>query len=59
MSRTWFNGALVEGPLSVERGERGLLLGDGLFISDGLVWRERRRAVRIWKGAANERRQRE
>ena len=31
MSRTWFNGALVEGPLSVERGERGLLLGDGLF----------------------------
>jgi branched-chain amino acid aminotransferase len=31
MSRTWFNGALVEGPLGVERGERGLLLGDGLF----------------------------
>lgn len=31
MSRTWLNGALVEGPLEVERGERGLLLGDGLF----------------------------
>jgi branched-chain amino acid aminotransferase len=31
MSRTWFNGTLVEGPLAVERGERGLLLGDGLF----------------------------
>ena len=31
MSRTWFNGALTEGPLAVERGERGLLLGDGLF----------------------------
>jgi branched-chain amino acid aminotransferase len=31
MSRAWFNGARVEGPLAVERGERGLLLGDGLF----------------------------
>jgi branched-chain amino acid aminotransferase len=31
MSRTWFNGALTEGPLEVARGERGLLLGDGLF----------------------------
>jgi branched-chain amino acid aminotransferase len=31
MSRCWFNGALVEGPLAVARGERGLLLGDGLF----------------------------
>ena len=31
MSRTWFNGSLVEGPLAVDRGERGLLLGDGLF----------------------------
>lgn len=31
MSRTWFNGSFVEGPLSVDRGERGLLLGDGLF----------------------------
>lgn len=31
MSRTWFNGALTEGPLTIERGERGLLLGDGLF----------------------------
>ena len=31
MSRTWLNGALVEGPLELERGERGLLLGDGLF----------------------------
>lgn len=31
MSRTWFNGTLIEGPLPIERGERGLLLGDGLF----------------------------
>ena len=31
MSRTWFNGSLVDGPLRVERGDRGLLLGDGLF----------------------------
>jgi len=31
MSRTWFNGAIIDGPLEVERGERGLLLGDGLF----------------------------
>lgn len=31
MSRTWFNGAFIEGPLPLERGERGLLLADGLF----------------------------
>ena len=31
MSRSWFNGELVEGLLAVDRGERGLLLGDGLF----------------------------
>lgn len=31
MNRTWFNGGLIEGPLAVERSERGLLLGDGLF----------------------------
>ncbi|MFN4143100.1 aminotransferase class IV [Aestuariivirga sp.] len=31
MSRTWFNGALVTGALALDRGERGLLLGDGLF----------------------------
>lgn len=31
MSRTWFNGSLVEGPLPLDRGDRGLLLGDGLF----------------------------
>lgn len=31
MSRTWFNGSLVEGPLELDRGDRGLLLGDGLF----------------------------
>jgi branched-chain amino acid aminotransferase len=31
VSRSWFNGALVEGPLAIARGERGLLLGDGLF----------------------------
>jgi branched-chain amino acid aminotransferase len=31
MSRTWFNGSLVDGPLELDRGDRGLLLGDGLF----------------------------
>ncbi len=31
MNRTWFNGSLVEGPLELDRGDRGLLLGDGLF----------------------------
>ena len=31
MSRTWFNGNLVDGALAVDRGDRGLLLGDGLF----------------------------
>lgn len=27
----WFNGALVTGPLAIDPGDRGLLLGDGLF----------------------------
>lgn len=31
MSRSWFNGHAVDGAIPVERGERGLLLGDGLF----------------------------
>lgn len=31
MSRIWFNGALAEGPLALDRHDRGLLLGDGLF----------------------------
>jgi branched-chain amino acid aminotransferase len=31
MSRVWFNGALTDGPLAVDRSDRGLLLGDGLF----------------------------
>lgn len=31
MSRVWFNGALATGPLALDRGDRGLLLGDGLF----------------------------
>ena len=31
MSSSWFNGKLVDGPLAIARGERGLLLGDGLF----------------------------
>ena len=31
MSRVWFNGALTEGTLAVDRSDRGLLLGDGLF----------------------------
>jgi branched-chain amino acid aminotransferase len=31
MSRTWFNGTLTAGTFPVDRAERGLLLGDGLF----------------------------
>lgn len=31
MSRVWFNGGLTEGPLALDRSDRGLLLGDGLF----------------------------
>lgn len=31
MNRTWFNGSLTAGLLAVDRAERGLLLGDGLF----------------------------
>ncbi len=31
MSRVWFNGSLVEGPLALDAHDRGLLLGDGLF----------------------------
>ncbi len=31
MSRVWFNGVLTDGPLAVDRTDRGLLLGDGLF----------------------------
>lgn len=31
MTRTWFNGALTGGPLALDRADRGLLLGDGLF----------------------------
>jgi branched-chain amino acid aminotransferase len=31
MNRVWLNGALVTGPLALDRGDRGLLLGDGLF----------------------------
>ncbi len=31
MSRVWFNGALTDGPLALDRSDRGLLLGDGLF----------------------------
>ena len=31
MSRVWFNGALTDGPLAMDRADRGLLLGDGLF----------------------------
>ncbi len=31
MSRVWFNGALTDGPLELDRSDRGLLLGDGLF----------------------------
>jgi branched-chain amino acid aminotransferase len=27
----WFNGALTDGPLALDRSDRGLLLGDGLF----------------------------
>ena len=31
MSRVWFNGALADNTLALDRGDRGLLLGDGLF----------------------------
>jgi branched-chain amino acid aminotransferase len=31
MSVVWFNGGLVEGPISVDALDRGLTLGDGLF----------------------------
>ena len=31
MSRVWFNGALAGNTLEFDRGDRGLLLGDGLF----------------------------
>lgn len=31
MKRVWLNGVIVEGPLPIDPGERGLLLGDGLF----------------------------
>lgn len=31
MNRTWFNGNLTAGTLPIDRAERGLLLGDGLF----------------------------
>lgn len=45
MNRVWFNGGLVDGPLSVDPRERGLLLGDGVFetvavIGGKPVWRE-------------------
>lgn len=31
MKRVWLNGAIIEGPLQLDAGDRGLLLGDGLF----------------------------
>jgi branched-chain amino acid aminotransferase len=31
MTITWFNGALVDGPLALNAADRGLTLGDGLF----------------------------
>ena len=31
MSIVWFNGALVDGPLTLDAGDRGLTLGDGIF----------------------------
>jgi branched-chain amino acid aminotransferase len=31
MRVTWFNGALIEGPIAVDPQDRGLLLGDGIF----------------------------
>ncbi|MCB1381272.1 MAG: aminotransferase class IV [Alphaproteobacteria bacterium] len=31
MSRTWFNGAMVDGPIALDPHDRGLTLGDGLF----------------------------
>lgn len=31
MTRVWFNGALIDGPLPLDPRDRGLLLGDGIF----------------------------
>ena len=31
MNRVWFNGAILDGPLALDAGDRGLLLGDGIF----------------------------
>lgn len=31
MRRVWFNGAIADGPLAIDPGDRGLTLGDGLF----------------------------
>jgi branched-chain amino acid aminotransferase len=44
MSVVWFNGAIVEGPLSLDPRDRGLLLGDGLFetilvLNKTALWR--------------------
>ena len=45
MSIVWFNGALVEGPLALDAGDRGLTLGDGIFEtlavqSNHVIWLE-------------------
>ena len=31
MSTVWFNGALIDGPLTLDAADRGLTLGDGIF----------------------------
>lgn len=49
MSRVWFNGELIEGPLPLDPRDRGLLLGDGIFetilVTGGKpVWLDRHMA---------------
>jgi branched-chain amino acid aminotransferase len=43
MSRVWFNGALVDGPISLDPRDRGFNLGDGLFETMLVV-----NAVPLW-----------
>ena len=52
----WLNGAWTDGAARVDAGDRGFLLGDGLFetlcVRDGRVWRVRRHVARLADGAA-------
>jgi branched-chain amino acid aminotransferase len=37
---TWFDGALIDGPLDIDPAERGLLLGDGIFETIAVINRK-------------------